>query len=396
MRICILDDNGVPSFEIKNDILVSYRGNSSQVVISTGFKIGYGAFANNSTVENIVISSSINRVYNSAFRNCSSLKTVIIPTSVTSIGADAFDGCDDVTIWCYAGSYAAGYATSHNMKVEYIALDVEKDVVILNIDQTESLSVSLNTPFADDTGVVWESKNPSIATVDENGVIKGVKAGTTVIVATTKDGGLGDYCVVKVVGLESLSTVKIDYHNSIITGLSSNTKSLDELIAITDSSCNLSYDTLGTDSIVYIQRDGEIVDAYTVLIYGDVNGDGWYDEKDAAVVSDLADGTLTKDDVGETVYSAADCNHDGVIDQLDVNLLNDAAALLAKVDTSKSDEELQQDSAYIEYMNLIDQSPEIDNGDTDIPTSMSIEALIALVLNIINFIKNILVTVFGI
>ena len=82
--------------------------------------------------------------------------------------------------------------------------------------------------------------------------------------------------------------------------------------------------------------------------------------------------------------------------QLDVNLLNDAAALLAKVDTSKSDEELQQDSAYIEYMNLIDQSPEIDNGDTDIPTSMSIEALIALVLNIINFIKNILVTVFGI
>ena len=62
------------------------------MVISTGFKIGYGAFANNSTVENIVISSSINRVYNSAFRNCSSLKTVIIPTSVTSIGADAFDG----------------------------------------------------------------------------------------------------------------------------------------------------------------------------------------------------------------------------------------------------------------------------------------------------------------
>ena len=108
---------------------------------------------------------------------------------------------------------------------------------------------------------------------------------------------------------------------------------------------------------------------YTVVIFGDVNGDSWYDGQDAIIVDCLANGMLTKDNVSEAVYTAADCNHDGVIDQLDVDLLNEAGALLANVDQSKSAEVLLETSAeYVEYIDLIDQSPEIETeDDTDIP-----------------------------
>ena len=78
---------------------------------------------------------------------------------------------------------------------------------------------------------------------------------------------------------------------------------------------------------------------------------------------------LTKDDVSEAVYMAADCNHDGVIDGLDVALLNEAGTLLANVDQSKPTEVLLETSAeYVEYLDLIDQSPELDVEDeTDAP-----------------------------
>lgn len=394
LKYCLTDKNGVPSYEIKNDILLSYRGESTDVSLSTVTKIGYGAFENNSVIETVVLSSSVYLISANAFRNCSSLETVIIPESVTSIAADAFDGCDNLTIWCYAGSYADGYAAENGINVKYIALDIERDILVVMIKGTFSLTASLNTPFAKNTGVVWSSTNTSIATVDGNGVVKGVKAGTAVIVATSKEGGLRDYCVVKVVGIEALSTAAIDHENGTIMGLSSNLDSLDGYVELSDPSCNLSYDSLGTDSIVYVECDGEIVDAYTVIIFGDVNGDSWYDGQDAVLVSCLANGMLTKDNVSEAVYTAADCNHDGVIDEADVALLNEAGMLLTNVDQTKPSEVLLETSAeYFEYISLIDQSPKVDIEPDDITSEQHTK--IELFEMIIKFIKSIFEMLFS-
>ena len=101
-----------------------------------------------------------------------------------------------------------------------------------------------------------------------------------------------------------------------------------------------------------------------MVIFGDVNGDGWYDGMDAMIVSCLANGLISKDDVGEAVYMAADCNHDGVIDNLDVDILQQAGVLLADVDQTKSEEELiETSSAYVEYLNLIDQTVETETTE---------------------------------
>ena len=128
------------------------------------------------------------------------------------------------------------------------------------------------------------------------------------------------------------------------------------------------------------------------------SGDGWYDGMDAMIVSCLANGMLTESDVSEAEYMAADCNHDGVIDQLDVDILQQAGVLLSQIDQSKSEEELlETSSAYVEYLNLIDQNVdngesagESDNNPTVEPTDGKInvfEWLINFVVRIFNYLK---------
>ena len=146
---------------------------------------------------------------------------------------------------------------------------------------------------------------------------------------------------------------------------------------------------LATEAVILI-KPGPINTyiSYTIVIFGDVNGDGWYDGTDAITVSCIANGMLTREQVGDAVWMAADCNHDGVIDQSDVDLLNQAGVLLSKVDQTQSEETLMADSLYVEYLHLIEQQVEVtseettkDNAETPIPDKW--ETFIRLIINLI-------------
>lgn len=137
----------------------------------------------------------------------------------------------------------------------------------------------------------------------------------------------------------------------------------------TNTSVSMSSDRMSTGTTInLVDNTGAVYDTMTVVIFGDVNGDGWYDGTDSIIVNCLANGLLSREQVGEAIYMAADCNHDGVIDENDVALLEQAGIILAGVDQSKSAEELENDSAYQEYVSLIDQNP-----DTTIPEEASVE-----------------------
>jgi len=125
-------------------------------------------------------------------------------------------------------------------------------------------------------------------------------------------------------------------------------------------SCN----SFGTGSKLYVYKNGELAETYELVVNGDVNGDIWADGTDAMTVKLIVNGMLTREQVGEAAYMAADCNHDGVIDGIDAEILEQAGVLLADVDRTQSTEELESSSAYQEYINLMGHAFETETEET--------------------------------
>ncbi len=167
--------------------------------------------------------------------------------------------------------------------------------------------------------------------------------------------------------------VTVDYDNNIISGLDVGADKIDLYVELSGEDYIWEYknpsDILGTGSEVMIKNGDTVVRTYKILIFGDVNGDGWYDGADSVVVSCIVSGLLKKEDVSDLIYAASDCNHDGVIDSSDVVLLEQAGLLLSSIDQSKPVNELKEDGAYIEYISLVRQSS--DNSDGQLPQQPS-------------------------
>ena len=61
-----------------------------------------------------------------------------------------------------------------------------------------------------------ESSNTDVATIDNNGIVTGIKGGTTIITAITEDGGFKESCVVFV--RELISEISLN-HSQYILGV---------------------------------------------------------------------------------------------------------------------------------------------------------------------------------
>lgn len=159
----------------------------------------------------------------------------------------------------------------------------------------------------------------------------------------------------------------IDNEKSLVYGFDL-TKGADESVAKTlglKEGTHLAYDNVSkprTGDKIEIRTDGsdEVIASYTAVVFGDINGDGIYDGADATVADMIANNMTTPN---EAELAAADCNHDGVVNQEDVELLNYAGVLLSKVDQTKTQEELNTDAAYNEYISFISQDPDKPGGE---------------------------------
>ena len=235
-------------------------------------------------------------------------------------------------------------------------ITVSPNRLALNVGDTANLTAIITPDTAENKNVIWSSSDTDIATVAD-GVVTAKTPGVAMIIVQSEDGGYKDFCVVRVASLTPVNGAVVDNENGLIYGISSNSADINSYVNTVDDTMTVECDSalLGTGSVVNIVKDDVIVDSYKIVLFGDVNGDGWYDGMDAVTVSCIANGMLTKDQIGEAAYMAADCNHDGVVDEFDVALLNQAGVLLAYVDQTKTQEELAADSDYAEYLNLIDQ-----------------------------------------
>ena len=118
----------------------------------------------------------------------------------------------------------------------------------------------------------------------------------------------------------------IDNTNKHIYGITAG-DSVEDYIQVNNGSfelvANSSGYTNGTGAIVNVKNtSGTVVDTYTIIIFGDVNGDGIVSDTDAATVSNVSLGGEIK---GETNNISADVNGDGGVSDTDAATVSNAS-----------------------------------------------------------------------
>jgi uncharacterized protein YjdB len=78
------------------------------------------------------------------------------------------------------------------------SVDVQPTTQSIVHGNKATLTATVSPANASEKGVTWASSDATKATVDANGVVTGVAAGTATITATTKDGVHTDTCAVTV------------------------------------------------------------------------------------------------------------------------------------------------------------------------------------------------------
>ena len=101
------------------------------------------------------------------------------------------------------GKTATCRVTVKAKAVPVTGVEVNPWAVTLSVRGTSKLSYTIRPADATNQNVKWESESPSVATVDSEGNVQGVAAGTAKICVTTEDGGFKSYCTVTVKKAES-------------------------------------------------------------------------------------------------------------------------------------------------------------------------------------------------
>ena len=109
-----------------------------------------------------------------------------------------------VTVTTEDGGKTASCKVTVKAKVVPVTgVEVNPWAVTLSVRGTSKLSYTIRPADATNQNVKWESESPSVATVDSEGNVQGVAAGTAKICVTTEDGGFKSYCTVTVKKAES-------------------------------------------------------------------------------------------------------------------------------------------------------------------------------------------------
>lgn len=156
--------------------------------------IPQNALSNCPELEEITVPYYCKSIGKNAFQNDVKLNKIIVPRNTTSIDGTSISY--PVTVYGVPGTYAETFCEGNSMAtfsansvaVESVAFEEPEIVVTAG----QSVSVNYNiTPMGCTDVITWKIADTSIATVN-NGVVKGINAGTTKLTLTlTDDEGKG-------------------------------------------------------------------------------------------------------------------------------------------------------------------------------------------------------------
>ena len=233
------------------------------------------------------------------------------------------------------GNYTATCVVTVKVNIPVQGVTLDRNTVEMKKDRTVNLKATITPNDATNQTISWTSKDEEVAVVYD-GKIHSLKAGKTTITATTEDGKFTANCEVTVTEDTTEGDLTFESKNNqydinddqkTIGNVNSGTKVSDikngtttnGTITITDKDGkDLSdSDKVGTGSKVTITKDDK-KEEYTIVIPGDINGDG---EVTTTDLQQLIDQILGKSTGDKFTNLAGDFDGDGALTISDVSIL---------------------------------------------------------------------------
>ena len=203
----------------------------------------------------------------------------VVVASVSAEGVVRAVSAGTATISATAGNFTADCSVTVVMSVASVSLN--KTELTIEKGKSETLTATVSPSDATDKTVSWKSSNTSVATVDQNGKVTAVNAGSAVITVTTKDGSKTATCNVTVVipvtsvslnkteltiekGKSETLTATVspsDATNKAVTWQSSNTA-----VATVDQNGKVTAKELGNVTITVTTKDGSKTASCSVTV----------------------------------------------------------------------------------------------------------------------------------
>ena len=123
-----------------------------------------------------------------------------IAQGTASVRATASDG---------SGVYATCSVSVLDATVPVTGVTVSPSSLSLAIGSTTTVAAVITPQNASNKAVTWRTTAPTIATIDQYGVVTGVGKGACRVYATTYDGGFESYCSINVTNSSSMSATNV-------------------------------------------------------------------------------------------------------------------------------------------------------------------------------------------
>ena len=156
------------------------------VSLGSGIKsISDSMFEHCDSLEKLVLPYKVSTIGSNVFKDCVKFKELTIPRTTTSIQKNAISYPNILTIYGVAGTTAESYAKE--IGATFVAIDIPVQTITLNqseVTMNRNATIRLIptiTPSDFTDEIVWKSSDTSVATVDTDGNVKGVKIGTATI-----------------------------------------------------------------------------------------------------------------------------------------------------------------------------------------------------------------------
>ena len=212
-----------------------------------------------------------------------------------------------------------------NVEKEEVKFEKETENILLG--KSKTLDVKITPSWVENKNIVWESSNKDIVEVSNEGKITAKKEGTATIKVTWKDKNLSDEIKVNVVELSEDTKIEIKKYkteNNYISKIGEKVTKADFLtnIAISDDlkveieNTDSKQELIGTNTKIKVKHklSDMLIEEYTCLVYGDINGDGQITPADYVKIKNHIMGASKLEGI---VYKVADIDQNNKISPAD-------------------------------------------------------------------------------